>query len=105
MHIAAQVNHRGLRLKVETNCLKDSDLIPLHSFPLGTTFSIFINGVLKCMCVFACSLMADKSNFSSETEQVNSESDDSGDALPERYISFKTKTYCHFCLIVQASLI
>ena len=40
-----------------------------------------------------------------QTEQVNSESDDSGDALSERYISFQTKTYCHFCLIVQASLI
>ena len=39
-----------------------------------------------------------------QTEQINSESDDSGDALAERYISFKTKTYCHFCLIVQASL-
>ena len=37
-----------------------------------------------------------------QTEQVNSESDD---ALAERYISFKTKTYCNFCLIVQASLI
>ena len=39
------------------------------------------------------------------TEQVNSESGDFGDALAERYISFKTKTYCHFCFIVQASLI
>ena len=39
------------------------------------------------------------------TEQVNSESDDSGDALAEKNVSFKTKTYCHFCLIVQASLI
>ena len=39
-----------------------------------------------------------------QTEQVNSENDDSGDALAERYISFKTKTYCQFCLIVQASL-
>ena len=27
-----------------------------------------------------------------QTEQVNSESDDSGDALVERYISFKIKT-------------
>ena len=34
-----------------------------------------------------------------------SESDDSGDALAERYSSFKTKAYCHFCVIVQASLI
>ena len=40
-----------------------------------------------------------------QTEQVNSESDDSGEALGERDSSFKTKTYCHFCLIVQASLI
>ena len=43
-----------------------------------------------------------------QTEQISSESDDSGDdALAERYtcISFKTKTYCHFCLIVQVSLI
>ena len=36
-----------------------------------------------------------------QTEQVNSENDDSGDALSERYISFKTK----ICLTVQASLI
>ena len=35
----------------------------------------------------------------------NSESDDSGDAQAERYISFKTKTYCHFYFIVQASSI
>ena len=40
-----------------------------------------------------------------QTEQVNSESDGSGDALAERYISFKTTAYCHFCLTVQASLI
>ena len=52
MHIVAQVNHRGLGVKVETNCLRDSDLIPCHSF-LSTTFSIFINGVLKFMCVFS----------------------------------------------------
>ena len=39
------------------------------------------------------------------TEQVSSESDDYRDALAEIYISFKTKTYCHFCLIVQASVI
>ena len=38
-----------------------------------------------------------------QAEQVSSESDDSGDALAERYISFKTKTYCYFCLIVQPS--
>ena len=57
--------------------------------------------------MIACSLVADKTNFSPEfqIEQVNSESDDSGDALAERYISFKTKTNCHFCLIVHASLI
>ena len=65
MHIVAQVNHRGLRVNVETNCLKDSDLIPRHSF-LSTTFSIFINGLLKFMRVFACSLVADKANLSSE---------------------------------------
>ena len=46
MHIVAQVNHRGLVVKVETN----SDLISRHSF-LNTTFSIFINGVLQFMCV------------------------------------------------------
>ena len=40
-----------------------------------------------------------------QTEQVNSESDDFGDALVERYISFTTKTYCHLCLIKQASFI
>ena len=38
---------------------------PRHSF-LSTTFSIFINGVLKFMCVFACSLTADTANLSSE---------------------------------------
>ena len=53
VHIVAQVNHRGLGVKVETNCLRDS-LIPSHSF-LSTTFSIFVNGVLKfmCVCVFS----------------------------------------------------
>ena len=50
VHIVAQVNHRGLRVKLETNCLRDSNLIPRHSF-LSATFSIFINGVLKFMCV------------------------------------------------------
>ena len=40
-----------------------------------------------------------------QTEEVNCESDDSGDALTERYISFKTKTYCNFCLILHDSLI
>ena len=28
MHTVAQVNHRGLGVKVETNCLRNSDLIP-----------------------------------------------------------------------------
>ena len=65
MHIIAQVDHIGLGVKVETNYLRDSDLIPRHSF-LSTIFSIFINGVLKFMCAFACSLVADKTNFSSE---------------------------------------
>ena len=65
VHIVAQVNHMGLGVKVETNCLRDSDQIPRHSF-LSTTFSIFINGVLKCMCVFACSLVADKTSLRSE---------------------------------------
>ena len=53
MHTVAQVNHRDLGVKVETNCLRDSNLIPRHSF-LSATFSIFINGVLKFMrvCVF-----------------------------------------------------
>ena len=52
-------------MKVKTNCLRDSDLIPRHSF-LSMTFSIFINRVLKSMCVFPCSLVADKANLSSE---------------------------------------
>ena len=65
VHTVAQVNHRGLGVKVETNFLRESDLIPRHSF-LSTTFSFFINGVLKFMCVFACSLVADKANHSSE---------------------------------------
>ena len=53
-HIVAQVNHWGFGVKVETNCLRDRYLIPRHSF-LSTTFSIFINGVLKfmCVCVFS----------------------------------------------------
>ena len=63
MHNGAQVNHRGLGVKVETNCLRDSDPIPRHSF-LSTIFSIFINGVR--LFVFACSLAADKNNCSSE---------------------------------------
>ena len=45
VHIVAQVNHRGLGVKVETNCLRDNDLIPRHLF-LSTTFAIFINGLL-----------------------------------------------------------
>ena len=65
MHVVAQVNHRGLGVKVETKCLRDSDLIPRQSF-LSTIFSILINRVLKFMCVFACSLVADKANLSSE---------------------------------------
>ena len=54
MHIVAQVNHSGLGVKVETNCLRDSDLIPRHSC-LSTTFSIFINGYFEfmCVCVFS----------------------------------------------------
>ena len=54
VHIVAQVNHRGLGVKIETNCLRDSDLIPRHSF-LSTIFLIFINDVLKfvCVCVFS----------------------------------------------------
>ena len=50
VHIVAQVSHGGLGMKVETNCLRDSNLIPRHSF-LSTTISVFINGVLKFMCV------------------------------------------------------
>ena len=53
VHIVAQVNHRGLGVKVETNCLRDNDLIPRHSF-LSTTFSIFSNGISEFMCVFMC---------------------------------------------------
>ena len=102
------MNHRGLEVNVETNCLRDSDLIPRHSF-LSTTFSIFINWVLKFMCAFACALVADKANLSSELSKCKHSKSIlkvmTGDALAERYISFKTKTYCHFCLIVQASII
>ena len=65
VHVVAQVNHRGIGVKVEINCLRDSDLIPRHSF-LSTTFSILINGVLKFMCVFAYYLVADKANLSAE---------------------------------------
>ena len=54
VHIVAQVNHRDLGMTVETNCLRDSNLILRHSL-LSTTFSIFINGVFKFMfgCVFS----------------------------------------------------
>ena len=54
VHIVAQVNHRGFGVKIETNYLRDSDLIPCRSF-LSTIFSVFINGVLKfmCVCVFS----------------------------------------------------
>ena len=65
VHIVAQVNHRSLGVKVETHCLRDGDLIPRHSF-LSTTFSTFINGFLKFICVFACSLVAAKASLSSE---------------------------------------
>ena len=102
MHIVAQVYRRGLGVKVETNCLRASDLIPRHSF-LSTSFSIFINEVLKCcvcVCVvFVCACVRVVWWLIKQTlvlnclnaEQVNSESDDSGDALAERYISFKPK--------------
>ena len=30
VHIVAHVNHRGLGVKVETNCPSDSNLIPQH---------------------------------------------------------------------------
>ena len=30
VHIVAQVNYRGLGVNAETNCLRDSDLIPCH---------------------------------------------------------------------------
>ena len=50
VHNVAQVNYRGLGMKVGTHCLRDSDLIPPHAF-LSATFSIFINRVLNFMCV------------------------------------------------------
>ena len=37
---------------------------------LSTTFSVFINGVLKFMCVFAYSMVAVKANLSSELSIV-----------------------------------
>ena len=43
--------------------------------------------------------MADKTNFSSELSKCKQRKSvlkvTTGDALAERYISFKTKTYCH----------
>ena len=62
--IVAQVNDRGLGMKVETNCLRDSDLIPRHSFGYDL-FNLHKWG-FKVTCVFACSLVADKANLSSE---------------------------------------
>ena len=36
VHIVAQVNHKGLGVKVETNCLRGSDLIrPFQSSLMG----------------------------------------------------------------------
>ena len=59
--------------------------------------------------MFVCSLVADKANFSSELSKCKQSKSIlkvmTGDALAERDNSFKTKTSCHFCLIVQASLI
>ena len=57
VHIVAQANRRGLGVNVETNCLRDSDLVPRLSFLNIRPFQlIFINGVLKfmCVCVFSC---------------------------------------------------
>ena len=68
VHIVAQVNSRDLGVKIE-NCLRDSDKILRHTFL--STFSIFINGVLKFMCVFACSLVTEKYNLSSEFLNTN----------------------------------
>ena len=48
VQFVAKFNHRGLGVKIKINYLRDSDLIPRHSF-LSTTFSIFINWVLKFM--------------------------------------------------------
>ena len=31
VHTVAQVNHRGLGMKIKTNCLRYNDLIPRHS--------------------------------------------------------------------------
>ena len=52
VHSVAQI--KGLGVKVETNYLRDSNLIRRLTF-LSTTFSIFIIGVLKYMgvCMFS----------------------------------------------------
>ena len=50
MHIVAQVNHRSLGMKVETNCLRDSELIPRHSF-LSITFSMGFQSLSVCLRV------------------------------------------------------
>ena len=107
MHIVAQVNHRGLGVKVETNCLRDSDPIPRHSY-LSTSFSIFINGV--CLCVFACSLVADKTNCSSELSKCKQSKSILKVMTQEMawlrdIVHLKPNLLPFFCLMVPASLI
>ena len=48
VHIVTQINHRGLWVKVETNYLRDSNLIPRHSFLLRDIFHLKTKSVLLC---------------------------------------------------------
>ena len=106
VHIVAQVNHRSLGVTVETNCLRDSNLIPRHSF-LSTLVGPFQSSLMgfESLCVFACSRMADKANLSSEwskCKQSKAILKVMTQVMPWlRYISFKTKTYCHFFLLCK----
>ena len=45
VHVVAQVNHRGLGVKVETNCLRDSDQIPRQ-------YHLLVMCLLYYDCVF-----------------------------------------------------
>ena len=65
VHIVAQFNHRGLGVKVKTNCLRESDLIPSHSF-LSTTVSIFIKAAFpraKFLCHISHALQSLLTDF------------------------------------------
>ena len=102
-----------LLLSGNDHCVKvSSNYEMVRGTALWKTFGVLRELMLKFIYVFACSLVADKANFISELskwKQSKSVLKVMTLVMPWLrdlwYISFKTKTYCHFCLIVQASLI